>query len=61
VKQRGGLYDNGTAQFTVEHATEIGGLLDTAAQAGYELTDVSLRKPNLESVFLQLTGRELRD
>ena len=28
---------------------------------GYELLDVSLRKPNLESVFLQLTGRELRD
>jgi ABC-2 type transport system ATP-binding protein len=51
VKQRGGLYDNGTAQFTVEHATEIGGLLDTAAQAGYELTDVSLRKPNLDRYF----------
>jgi hypothetical protein len=25
------------------------------------LADVSLRRPNLESVFLHLTGRELRD
>ena len=61
VKQLGGLYDHGTAQFTIEHATEIAGLLDAAAKAGYELADVALRKPNLESVFLQLTGRELRD
>jgi ABC-2 type transport system ATP-binding protein len=61
VKQQGGVYDGGAAQFTIEHASEIAGLLDAAAGAGYELADVSLRKPNLESVFLQLTGRELRD
>jgi len=61
VQQRGGRYDNGTAQFTIEHATEIAGLLDAAARERYELADVSLRKPNLESVFLHLTGRELRD
>src|SRR5271157_2922943 len=61
VKQRGGLYENGTAQFTIEHATEIPGLLDAAATAGHELADIALRKPNLESVFLHLTGRELRD
>ena len=61
VTQHGGVYDCGAAQFTIEHASEIAGLLDAAAGAGYELADVSLRKPNLESVFLQLTGRELRD
>jgi ABC-2 type transport system ATP-binding protein len=61
VIQHGGRYDDGTAQFTIEHPTEIAGLLDAAAKAGYELADVSLRKPNLESVFLRLTGRELRD
>jgi len=61
VKQHGGVYDAGAAQFTIEHASEIARLLDAAAKAGYELADVSLRKPNLESVFLQLTGRELRD
>jgi len=61
VEQRGGRLVDSTAQFTVEHPTEIAGLLDDAAKAGLELVDVSLRRPNLESVFLHLTGRELRD
>jgi ABC-2 type transport system ATP-binding protein len=61
VKERGGILESGTARFTVDHATEIAGLLDAAAKAGHDLADISLRKPNLESVFLQLTGRELRD
>jgi ABC-2 type transport system ATP-binding protein len=61
VAQRGGKAVDGAAQFTVEHPTEIAGLLEDSAKAGLELLDVSLRKPNLESVFLHLTGRELRD
>jgi len=61
VKQRGGAFDDGTARFTIEHVTEIAALLEAAAAAGHELVDVSLRKPNLESVFLHWTGRELRD
>jgi ABC-2 type transport system ATP-binding protein len=35
--------------------------LAASSAAGFELVDVSLRRPNLESVFLHLTGRELRD
>jgi ABC-2 type transport system ATP-binding protein len=61
VAQRGGQAVDGSAQFTIEHPTEIGGLLEASEKAGFELLDVSLRKPNLESVFLRLTGRELRD
>jgi len=61
VEQRGGKTVDGAAQFTVEHPTEIASLLEDSAKAGLELLDVSLRKPNLESVFLHLTGRELRD
>ncbi|HVH89398.1 MAG TPA: ABC transporter ATP-binding protein [Terriglobales bacterium] len=61
VRQRGGVFDSGIARFTIEHATAIAELLDAAAKAGHELIDVSLRKPNLESVFLHWTGRELRD
>ena len=30
------------------------------ARDGLEVIDVVLRRPNLESVFLQLTGRDLR-
>jgi ABC-2 type transport system ATP-binding protein len=61
VTQRGGAFDNDTARFTIESATEIAPLLDAATQAGLEVADISLRKPNLESVFLHWTGRELRD
>jgi ABC-2 type transport system ATP-binding protein len=61
VAQRGGQTVGGSAQFTIEHPTEIGGLLEASENAGLELLDVSLRKPNLESVFLRLTGRQLRD
>jgi len=59
--RHGGNVTDATAEFTIEQATEIARLLDDAAKAGLELVDVSLRRPNLESVFLHLTGRELRD
>jgi ABC-2 type transport system ATP-binding protein len=61
VAARGGQTINGIAQFTIAHPVEIASLLEDAAKAGLELMDVSLRQPNLESVFLHLTGRELRD
>ena len=50
-----------SARFTIENSIEIAGLLQDAAKGGLELVDVSLQRPNLESVFLHLTGRELRD
>ena len=61
VVQRGGRAVDGAAQFTIEHPSEIATLLEDSMKAGFELMDISLHKPNLESVFLQLTGRELRD
>ena len=61
VEGRGGRMAETTAEFTVDHPAEIGALLEAASAAGFELVDVSLRRPNLESVFLHLTGRELRD
>jgi ABC-2 type transport system ATP-binding protein len=50
----------GVAHFAVSKPTDIGPLLDAAIRDGLEVIDVVLRRPNLESVFLQLTGRELR-
>jgi ABC-2 type transport system ATP-binding protein len=61
VAARGGRMTDSTAEFKVDHPTEIATLLEGSASAGLELVDVSLRRPNLESVFLHLTGRELRD
>jgi ABC-2 type transport system ATP-binding protein len=40
------------------------GLVDAvhaAQEAGVRLTAVSVQEPNLETVFLELTGRALRD
>jgi ABC-2 type transport system ATP-binding protein len=61
VEQHAGRLVDGAAEFTIEDSTLIAGLLDDAARSGLKLLDVTLRRPNLESVFLHLTGRELRD
>jgi ABC-2 type transport system ATP-binding protein len=61
VEGHGGRMVDGTAEFSIERSIEIGALLESAAKGGLELEDVSLRRPNLESVFLHLTGRELRE
>jgi ABC-2 type transport system ATP-binding protein len=36
-------------------------LFDAAAHHGARITSVDIREPNLEAVFLHLTGRALRD
>ena len=61
VTQHAGRLLDGAAEFTIEDSTLIAGLLDDAARSGLKLLDITLRRPNLESVFLHLTGRELRD
>ena len=61
VESRGGRMADGVAEFSIERSVGIGALLESAAKDGLELEDVSLRRPNLESVFLHLTGRELRE
>jgi ABC-2 type transport system ATP-binding protein len=61
TRQRGGRFDGAAARFEIERATDVVALLDAAARAGHTVVDVSLRRPNLESVFLHLTGRELRE
>ena len=57
----GGSLKDSTAEFAIDHPTDLARLLDSAAAAGLDLEDLALRRPNLESVFLHLTGRELRD
>ena len=36
-------------------------LFETATQADVRITSVEIQEPNLEAVFLHLTGRALRD
>jgi ABC-2 type transport system ATP-binding protein len=42
-------------------ALELPGLLDRIRHSGGEVTDVEVRAPSLHSVFIHLTGRELRE
>jgi ABC-2 type transport system ATP-binding protein len=42
-------------------ALELPALLDRVREAGGEVNDVEVRAPSLHSVFLHLTGRELRE
>jgi ABC-2 type transport system ATP-binding protein len=57
---RGGTLQDGVAHFPVDRPSDIASLLDGAARDGLDVIDLVLRRPNLESVFLQLTGRDLR-
>ena len=57
----GGKLKQGTAQFSVAKPADIAALLASAGERGVEVEDVALHRPNLESVFLRLTGRELRE
>lgn len=56
----GGTSSDSSVHCTIEKPSEIGPLLDAATRDGLEVVDVSLQRPNLESVFLHLTGKELR-
>jgi ABC-2 type transport system ATP-binding protein len=45
----------------VDAPTAIAHIVTTATAAGMSLSDVEISRPNLESVFLHLTGKALRD
>ncbi len=60
ARAQGGKVEDGVAHFSIAQPPEIALLLEAAARANLEIIDVALRRPNLESVFLQLTGRDLR-
>jgi len=61
VTSQGGALEDGVAHFSIAQPTEIASLLEAAGRAKLEIIDVTLRRPNLESVFLHLTGRGLRE
>jgi ABC-2 type transport system ATP-binding protein len=53
--------DNGITCRVDEVAGELAGVLANAAAAGAAVTDVRIEAPSLQSVFIHLTGRELRE
>lgn len=53
--------ENDTLRFLVSESRTTGELLGRFFSAGVQVGDVSIREPSLESVFIKLTGRKLRD
>jgi ABC-2 type transport system ATP-binding protein len=53
--------DHKNIKVKVEHADDIQKILNAMKDAGTSLLSVDVRKPNLEAVFLKLTGEALRD
>lgn len=54
--------ENGVIHLMVEDSNVVlPPLIEIAAQKGCRLTSIQIQEPNLEAVFLHLTGRALRD
>jgi ABC-2 type transport system ATP-binding protein len=54
--------ENGTLTLLVDDSNRVlPRLFETAAANAIRITSVEIELPNLESVFLHLTGRALRD
>jgi ABC-2 type transport system ATP-binding protein len=54
--------DDGTLSLLVEDSNRVlPGLFESATQAGVRITSLDIQEPNLEAVFLHLTGKALRD
>jgi ABC-2 type transport system ATP-binding protein len=52
----------GSLELTTEHGPAVlSAVVAVASRHGVDLTGVEVRAPNLEDVFLTLTGKELRD
>jgi len=53
--------DHSKIKVRVEHADDVQKMLNAIKDAGSSLHSLDVRKPNLEEVFLKLTGEELRE
>ncbi len=53
--------DDATASFAARDADACSSLVRELFGSGLKLDDLRVQEPNLQSVFLKLTGRELRD
>ena len=51
----------GKIVLSLEASQKIPFLLEEFFKKGITIDDISIKEPNLESVFLKLTGRELRE
>jgi ABC-2 type transport system ATP-binding protein len=55
------VIDGGVELHVKEAERLVPRLVNTTEEAGFELADLSIAEPSLETVFISLTGKELRD
>lgn len=55
------VVENSAAIALKQNGCNIAVIIQKLSEAGISIDDLSMQKPSLESVFLKLTGRELRD
>jgi ABC-2 type transport system ATP-binding protein len=55
------VIDDGVELHVREAERLVPRVVNAAEDAGFELADLSVSKPSLETVFISLTGKELRD
>lgn len=56
------ISENGTLNILADDSNQVlPRLFDAAAEKDVRITSVDIQEPNLEAVFLHLTGRALRD
>jgi ABC-2 type transport system ATP-binding protein len=59
---RNSSINDGAIELIVDHARSVlPELLSVAADAGVAISSVEVTEPDLEAVFLHLTGKALRD
>ena len=61
VVKEAGVRDGGIEMLVDDAGDWIAHILGKVSEAGVSITSVDIDEPNLESVFLHLTGRALRD
>ncbi len=55
------LSDSGLELHVRSGSHVVGRVVAAAETSGYDVADLSVTEPSLETVFINLTGRELRD
>jgi ABC-2 type transport system ATP-binding protein len=53
--------ENDAVRFLVSDRSAVGRTLERLLSGGTRIDEISIREPSLESAFIKLTGRELRD
>lgn len=52
---------DGYLAISLDASKKVPGLMESFFSSGISVNDISIKQPNLESVFLKLTGKELRE